>query len=84
MPPIALNAADVKLPPERPSKPAGSFIMLETSTIPVKAQTITVSQNVPVIPTNAWRTGFLVWAAAAAIGAEPKPDSFENKPLAIP
>jgi hypothetical protein len=47
-----------------------------TSTSPVIAQTTTVSQNVPVEETSAWRTGFLVCAAAATIGALPSPDSF--------
>lgn len=36
------------------------------------------------LDTRAWRTGFLVCAAAAAIGAEPRPDSLEKSPLAIP
>ncbi len=36
-------------------------------------QTTTVSQNVPVDETSAWRTGFLVCAAAATIGALPEP-----------
>ena len=55
-----------------------------TITIPVMAQMTTVSQNVPDADTKAWRTGFLVCADAATIGAEPRPDSLENKPLAIP
>ena len=55
-------------------------MMLVTSTRPVIRQTTTVSQKVPVLDTRAWRTGFLVCAAAAAIGAEPMPDSLENKP----
>ena len=49
-------------------------MMLVTSTSPVMAQTTTVSQNVPVEETSAWRTGFLVCAAAAAMGALPMPD----------
>ena len=52
--------------------------------MPFKAQITTVSQNVPDDETNAWRTGLRVCAAAATIGAEPIPDSLENKPLAIP
>ena len=36
------------------------------------------------LETRACRTGFLVCAAAAAIGAEPIPDSLEKSPLAIP
>ncbi len=48
------------------------------------AQTTTVSQNVPVDDTSAWRTGLRVCAAAATIGALPSPDSFEKSPRAIP
>ncbi len=48
------------------------------------AQTTTVSQNVPVEDTRACRTGFVVCAAAATIGALPRPDSFEKRPRAIP
>ena len=55
-----------------------------TTTRPVMAQTTTVSQNVPVELTRAWRTGFLVMAAAATIGALPSPDSLENSPRATP
>ena len=40
--------------------------------------------KVPVIVTSPWRTGSFVFAAAAAIGAEPRPASFEKIPLAIP
>ena len=63
---------------------SGYAIMVLTITRPVRAQTTTVSQKVAVEDTIACLTGFLVWAAAATIGAEPKPDSFENNPLAIP
>ena len=59
-------------------------MILVTRTRPVIRQTTTVSQNVPVLDTRAWRTGFLVCAAAAAMGAEPIPDSLEKSPLAIP
>ena len=45
---------------------------------------MTVSQKVPVDETRAWRTGLRVCAAAATIGAEPRPDSLENRPRAIP
>src|SRR5262249_17507912 len=55
-----------------------------TMTRPVMRQTTTVSQNVPVDDTSAWRTGFFVCAAAATIGALPSPDSFENNPRATP
>ena len=47
-------------------------------------QTIIVSINVPVIETKPCRTGSLVRAAAAAIGALPSPDSLEKIPRAIP
>ena len=43
-----------------------------------------VSMNVWVMDTSAWVTGCLVWAAAAAIGALPRPDSLENTPRATP
>ena len=59
-------------------------MMLETSTRPVIRQTTTVSQNVPVEEISACRTGLRDCAAAATIGAEPIPDSFENKPRAQP
>ena len=52
-------------------------------TRPVIEQTMIVSMNVCVIETIAWATG-LVWAAAAAIGALPRPDSFEKTPRATP
>ena len=58
--------------------------MLPTSAIPVIAQITTVDQNAPVIATKDWRAGFFVAAAAATIGAVPRPDSLENKPRAIP
>ena len=48
------------------------------------AHMTTVSQNVPDDDTRAWRTGFLVCAAAATRGAEPRPDSLENNPRAMP
>ena len=53
-------------------------------TSPVSAHITTVSQNVPVDDTKAWRTGFFVRAAAATIGAEPSPDSLLNRPRAMP
>ena len=43
-----------------------------------------MSQNVPVAETSACRTGFRVCAAAATMGAEPRPDSLENSPRATP
>src|SRR5690625_2828734 len=51
---------------------------------PVKLTTMIVSMKVCVIDTRPWRTGCEVCAAAAAIGAEPSPDSFENIPRAKP
>ena len=55
-----------------------------TSTNPVMVHTMMVSKNVPVMEIKPWRTGSLVCAAAAAIGALPKPDSFEKIPRATP
>jgi len=66
------NAAFVSAAPFRPLAHSPEL----TSTSPVIAQTTTVSQNVPVEETSAWRTGFLVCAAAATIGPLPSPDSF--------
>ena len=63
---------------------SGYAKMLLTITIPVKAHITTVSQNVPLAETKACLTGFRVCAEAATIGAEPIPDSLENKPRAIP
>ena len=80
---ILLNAKWVSAAPSS-AEIAGSAIILLTTTNPVNAHITTVSQNVPVEETNACRTGFRVWAAAATIGAEPNPDSLENNPLAIP
>ena len=55
-----------------------------TSTMPVMLQTTMVSRKVPVIDTSACREGWSVFAAAAAMGAEPMPDSLENTPRATP
>ncbi len=44
----------------------------------------TVSQKVPVMDTSAWRAGLRVAAAEATMGAEPRPDSLENRPRAQP
>ena len=46
--------------------------------------TTMVSRNVPVMDTRPWRTGSFVCAAAAAMGAEPRPASFEKMPRAMP
>src|SRR5574344_426589 len=59
-------------------------MILDTITSPVMAQITTVSQNVPEDDTRACRTGLRVCAAAATMGAEPSPDSFENNPRAMP
>ncbi len=74
------NAAWVSAAPFRPFAHSPEL----TTTSPVIAQTTTVSQKVPVEETSACRTGFLVWAAAATIGALPSPDSLENSPRAMP
>ena len=66
------------------SKNSGWATAELTRVTPVRAQIITVSQNVPVIDTIDCLTGFLVFADAATIGADPIPDSFENNPLAHP
>ena len=62
----------------------GFFMMVVTSTRPVMRHTTTVSQKVPVEDTRACRTGLRVWAAEATRGAEPMPDSLENRPRATP
>jgi len=59
-------------------------MILLTMTSPVSAQITTVSQNVAVLDTSACLTGLRVCAAAATIGAEPSPDSLENRPRAMP
>ena len=51
---------------------------------PVKVQIMSVSIKVPVMEIKPCSTGSFVLAAAAAIGAEPRPDSFENTPRATP
>ena len=50
----------------------------------VSEQIIRVSKKVPVIETRACFPGWLVFAAAATIGALPIPDSFEKSPRATP
>ncbi len=52
--------------------------------MPVKVQTTIVSMKVWVMDTSAWRTGSRVCAAAAAMPAEPSPDSLEKMPRATP
>ena len=51
---------------------------------PVIVHTIMVSMKVPVMEIKPCSTQELVLAAAAAIGAEPKPLSFEKIPRLIP
>ena len=51
---------------------------------PVRVQIINVSIKVPVIEIKSCSTGSFVLAAAAAIGAEPRPDSLEKTPRATP
>ena len=63
---------------------SGWLSIVETSTMPVSRQMTTVDQNVPVMAMSACSAGFLVLAAAATMGAVPKPDSLENKPRAQP
>ena len=53
-------------------------------TRPVMEQTTRVSMKVWVMEMRACTTGWLVRAAAAAMGAEPRPDSLENRPRATP
>src|SRR5262245_56250497 len=77
------RAANADLVSDAPLRPSTHFPEL-TTTSPVIAQTTTVSQKVPVEETSAWRTGFVVWAAAATMGALPSPDSLENSPRATP
>ena len=47
-------------------------------------QIIMVSIKVPVMEISPCSAGHFVFAAAATIGALPRPDSLENKPRAIP
>ena len=58
--------------------------MVETSTTPVSRQMTTVDQKVPVMAISACSEGLAERAAAATMGAEPRPDSLENKPRAQP
>ena len=50
----------------------------------VREQMISVSKKVPVMETSACFPGWLVFAAAATIGALPIPDSLEKRPRATP
>ena len=57
---------------------------MRTITKPVIVHTMRVSIIVPNIATSPCSTGSFVWAAACAIGALPKPASFEKIPRATP
>ena len=85
MPGIMENAWLVSTEPS-PDRPSmwGYLMMQLTSTRPVIRQMMTVSQNVPVMETSAWRLGLRVFAAEATSGAEPMPDSLEKSPRAKP
>ena len=74
------NDACVNSMPCRPL----AYCPLMTIVKPVIEQTMSVSINTCVIETSACRPGKSVFAAAAAIGAEPSPASFENTPRATP
>ena len=77
---LASNAADVSAAPVAP------LVQTPVDRIAsaVKLQTMIVSMKVPSMATRPWLTGPLVLAAACAIGAEPRPASFENTPRATP
>ena len=81
---IALNAPAVMFAPTRPSIPTGSLMIEDTRTRPVSKQTTIVSQNTPDMEISACLAGFLVAAHASTIGAEPRPDSFVNRPRDTP
>src|SRR2546422_677594 len=74
----SLNAALVSAAPLSPFVHSPEL----TSTRPVMAHTTTVSRKVPVEETSAWRTDVFVCAAAATMGALPRPDSLEKRPRA--
>src|SRR5690606_33086481 len=74
------NASDVSGAPVSPLVQTP----VVTITSAVNVTTTSVSRNVCVIETRPWRTGWLVFAAAAAIPPVPSPDSFEKMPRATP
>src|SRR5690625_4152740 len=76
------KAEAVKSPAESVVAPCQSPDM--TIVIPVMEHTKNVSNSTCVIETSACLPGISVLAAAAAIGADPRPASLENNPLAIP
>ena len=67
-----------------PSRIWGLASSDETMTRPVSRHTTAVHQKVPVMAARACRAGLRVDAAAAIMGAEPRPDSLENRPRAQP
>ena len=77
-----LNASIVMSTPSSPSD--GSHAPVTTIARPVIVQMTIVSMKVPVMHTSPCRAGSFVLAAAAAIGAEPRPASFEKMPRATP
>ena len=76
------NASRVMFTPSSPRE--GSQVPPITMTSPVIVQITMVSIKVPVMHTSPWRTGSLVLAAAAAMGAEPSPASLLKIPRAMP
>ena len=67
-----------------PSKLPLDQIPDKTRVKPVMVQMMMVSKKVPVIWIRPCLTQELVLAAAAAIGADPRPDSLEKTPLETP
>ena len=74
------NAACVITAPLR--SPCQTPVIIKDT--PVKVHIIILSIKVPVIDIKPCSAGHCVFAAAAAIGALPRPDSFEKTPRAIP
>ena len=67
-----------------PSRPSTFHAPVRTIERPVIVHITIVSINVPVMLTRPCLTGSCVCAAAAAIGALPRPASLEKIPLATP
>ena len=74
------NAAEVSAAPFSPPVQAPEVRI----TRPVMVQITMVSMKVPSMATMPCLTGFLVRAAACAIGALPRPASLEKMPRATP
>ena len=70
---MELNAISVKAPPANPGI-VQAPVTIKLS--PVKVQIKILSIKVPVMEINPCSAGHSVFAAAAAIGALPSPDSF--------